>query len=146
MGWASKSGRAVTNPSDPRAFGVCDRCGIWFNLWTLRYQYEWQGSILMNLRFRVCSGCMDIPNPQLMARRLPPDPVPVHDPRPEPWLTPGFMDRNIATQGFSPIETEVGSIPSAGLPIEVEPGNPPPPPPPPTPGPPSSIQAMEIPE
>jgi hypothetical protein len=115
-------------------------------LHTLRYQYEWQGSQLINKRFRKCDRCIDIPNPQLMARRLPPDPVPVADPRPEPWLTPGFMDRAIATQGYNPISTEAGPGPTAGLPLEVSPGNPPPPPAPPTPGPASSFRAMEIPE
>jgi hypothetical protein len=144
MGWASKSGRAITNPEAPRAFGVCDGCGIWHNLHKLRYQYEWQGSQLMNKRFRKCDRCIDIPNPQLMARRLPPDPVPVHDPRPESWLTPGFMDRNMATQGFVTVTTEAGNTPPS-MPIEIEPGNPPPPPPPPTPGP-SSTNAMEIPD
>ena len=142
MGWASRSGRAITNPEDPRAFGVCDGCGIWYNLHTLRYQYQWQGSQLMNTRFRKCDRCIDIPNPQLMARRLPPDPVPVSDPRPESWLIPGYMDRIVATQMFAQVLTETANAPPS-QPVAVEPGAPPPPPPPPTPAPWSS---MEIPE
>ena len=120
MGWASKAGKAICNPEDPRAFGVCDGCGIWYNLYRLGYQYEWQGSRLMNLRFRKCPRCLDIPNPQLMARRAPPDPLPVSDPRPEPWLTPGFMDRALATQALNPISTESGSSGPGQL-LEIEP-------------------------
>lgn len=83
MGYASRSGRAITNPEHPRAFGVCDRCGFWYNLYKLTYQFEWQGTQLQDLRIRVCPPCKDIPQPQLKARMAPPDPVPVADPRPE---------------------------------------------------------------
>jgi hypothetical protein len=119
MGYASRSGRAITNPSAPRAFGVCDHCGLWYNLYKLKYEYEWQGTKLVNKRFRVCDECRDRPNPQLKARIMPPDPVPVYDPRPEPYLFP----RNIsvlATEGGMPIGTErgPGNYP-AGLPMEV---------------------------
>lgn len=62
MGYASRSGRAITNPHAPRAFGVCDRCGIWYNLHRLGYQYEWQGTKLINTRKRVCWICKDIAN------------------------------------------------------------------------------------
>jgi hypothetical protein len=90
MGYASRSGRAVTNPEHPRAFGVCDDCGIWCNLHKLRYQWEWQGTQLVNLRFRKCDQCLDKPNPQLKARMAPPDPVPVWDPRPESFIQSAY--------------------------------------------------------
>jgi len=86
MGYASRSGRAVTNPHAPRAFGVCDRCGIWYNLHRLGYQYEWQGTKLINTRKRVCQLCKDIAK----ARLAPPDPVPVYDPRPENFIASRF--------------------------------------------------------
>ena len=123
MGYASRSGRAVTNPQNPRAFGVCDRCGFWFNLHKLRYQHEWQGKKLINLRFRVCKTCMDVPNPQLKARIAPQDPVPVSDPRPEWNLYP----RNVAFIGIEgapgsvlATETGPGNFPAGG-PLEIEP-------------------------
>jgi hypothetical protein len=123
MGYASRSGRAVTNPSNPRAFGVCDRCGIWYNLHRLKYQWEWQGTALINLRYRVCEGCLDLPNPQLKARMAPPDPTPVWDPRPENFTTsrwspsgppPTYVAQGRQTTPSPPINTE------AGPPLEIE--------------------------
>lgn len=83
MAYASRSGRAITNPRKPEAFAVCDRCGIWYNHIKLMFQYEWQGTKLQNLNILVCRSCLDIPQPQLKARILPPDPVPIRNPRPE---------------------------------------------------------------
>jgi hypothetical protein len=90
MGYASRSGHAITNPAAPRAFGVCDRCGRWWNLYKLGYQYEWGGTKLYNTRKRVCLECKDIANPQMKARLAPPDPVPVYDPRPENFIASRF--------------------------------------------------------
>lgn len=103
MGYASRSGRAITNPTKPRAFGVCDRCGIWYNLYKLTYQYEWQGTQLINTRKRVCAVCMDKPNPQMKARLAPPDPVPVYDPRPENFIASRFDPSPVSG---NPISTE----------------------------------------
>jgi hypothetical protein len=123
MGYASRSGRAVTNPEHPTAFGVCDRCGFWYNLHKLKYQYQWEGVQLVNLRYRVCRTCMDIPQPQLKARMAPPDPVPVWDPRPEQFAQSrydpsygagGFIARSPARPLPDWIETEGGS------PLEIE--------------------------
>lgn len=104
MGYASRSGHAITNPHAPRAFGVCDRCGRWWNLHRLGYQYEWQGTKLINTRKRICFECKDIANPQMKARLAPPDPVPVYDPRPENFIASRFdpspiAGNPLATQG-----------------------------------------------
>ncbi len=77
--------RAPVNPNAPEAPGVCDRCGFLYPLADLQYQHEYLGEALVNLRRRVCPSCMDVPNEQLRPRVLPPDPVPVEDPRPAPW-------------------------------------------------------------
>jgi hypothetical protein len=105
MGYASRSGHAITNPQAPRAFGVCDGCGRWWNLYKLRYQYEWQGTKLINTGMRKCSDCTDRPNPQLKARLLPPDPVPVRDPRPENFIASRFDPSPVSG---NPITTEYG--------------------------------------
>jgi hypothetical protein len=76
-------GRAKVSPSSPSAFGVCDRCGIWHSLRDLTWQFEWAGTRLQNLRLLVCDRCLDVPQPQLKARIIPPDPVPVFNARPE---------------------------------------------------------------
>lgn len=103
MGYASRSGRAITNPQAPRGFGVCDHCGLWFNLHKLGYEYQWQGTKLINTRFRVCSGCKDKPNPQMKARLAPPDPLPLYDPRPENFIASRF---DPTPQSGNPLTTE----------------------------------------
>lgn len=81
MGYASKQGRARINPSAPQAAGVCDRCGFVHNHADLRWQYDWRGASLANLRLLVCPTCYDAPQQQLRAIVLPADPVPVQNPR-----------------------------------------------------------------
>jgi hypothetical protein len=127
MGYASRSGRAITNPHAPRAFGVCDRCGIWYNLHRLGYQYEWQGTKLINTRKRVCQLCKDRPNPQMKARLAPPDPVPVYDPRPENFIASRFdptpiSGNPLATEGRPrpPMSRAIMTDPPPGGPITIE--------------------------
>lgn len=86
MGYGSISGRARTNPNRPESFGVCDRCGIWHNLNRLNWQYEYSGTQLQNINYLFCKPCIDVPQPQLKARIIPPDPVPVLNARPENFL------------------------------------------------------------
>lgn len=85
MAWR-QHGRARVSPSSPSAFGVCDRCSIWYNLRALRWQYEYAGTRLQNQHILVCDRCLDNPQPQLKARILPPDPVPVMNARPEQFF------------------------------------------------------------
>jgi hypothetical protein len=83
MAYASRSGRARTSAKKPEAFGVCDRCSLWYNLIELGWQYEWRGTSLQNIWIRVCPHCMDVPQEQLRAIQLPADPTPVFQPRVE---------------------------------------------------------------
>lgn len=83
MGYASKAGRAHASIKRPRAFAVCDRCGIWHNHDKLQWQFQWQGTSLVNQRILVCRRCLDKPQQQLRAIILPADPVPVQNPRVE---------------------------------------------------------------
>jgi len=85
MGYASKSGRARTDARNPRAFAVCDRCSIWYNHYQLSWQYDWAGASLVNKRILVCSTCYDVPQEQLRAIVIPADPVPIVNPRVEPY-------------------------------------------------------------
>lgn len=116
MGYASRSGRATTNPAAPRAFGVCDRCGFWVNHFKLIWQHQWQGTQLVNLNLLVCEPCLDIPQPQLKARILPPDPVPIANPRPENFANAENdylktqSGQNILTQGGVPIEVDNSTV------------------------------------
>lgn len=63
---------------------------MWYNRVNLKYQYEYAGNQLVNTRLLVSARNLDIPNPQLKARSVPADPVPVNDPRPENF----FLDNN----------------------------------------------------
>ena len=86
MGYASRSGRAHTNPSNPQAFGVCDRCGIWTNFVNLQWQYDWRGAALQNIYIKVCPECLDVPQEQLRAIVVPADPTPILQARVEPFV------------------------------------------------------------
>lgn len=83
MGYSSLSGRARTDPRNPSAFGVCDLCGMWYNLRTLQYQYAWAGTNLINTQSLRCSRCLDVPNEQFRTIVIPPDPLPVLNARTE---------------------------------------------------------------
>jgi hypothetical protein len=85
VGSTSRYGRATINPTGPSALGICDGCGILYNLRELRWQFEWCGTTMQNLHLRVCSQCWDVPQQQLRTIILPPDPPSVRDPRTEPF-------------------------------------------------------------
>lgn len=109
MAYASIAGRARTNPSNPQAHAICDRCGFRYNRVDLNWQYDWRGATMQNIRILVCNTCMDTPQEQLRAIVVPADPVPIIQPR---------------TQDFAQAETNyqtISSIPSidptTGIPI-----------------------------
>lgn len=83
MAYASQSGRAKVSSSNPRAFGICDRCGFLYNHDNLQWQFDWAGASLINKRILVCNSCLDVPQEQLRAIVLPADPVPIMNPRVE---------------------------------------------------------------
>ncbi len=81
-------GRAKVSTRDPSAFGVCQRCGLWYNLDDLVWQFDWRGNVLQNLWLRVCKvTCLDVPQQQYRSPVLPPDPVPRWMPRPETFTS-----------------------------------------------------------
>lgn len=71
------------DPSAPRAAGVCDRCGSWYQLNQLKKQYQWFGTALSWTGFLVCCRCLDVPTIQRKAIVVPADPIPVLNPRVE---------------------------------------------------------------
>lgn len=79
-------GHAVVNPSHPVSFAVCDRCGGWWNIDKLTWQFQYAGPNLQNLRLLVCPKCNDLPQPQLKPRIIPPDPMPTMNARPEAFI------------------------------------------------------------
>ena len=87
MAYASQAGRARTSSTSPQAHAICDRCGFRWNFVDLRWQFDWRGASLQNLRILVCRRCQDIPQEQLRAIVLPADPVPIINARPEQFIS-----------------------------------------------------------
>lgn len=112
MGYASLSGRARTSSRSPRAFGVCDRCGIWYNHYQLKWQFDWGGASLINKRILVCDTCYDTPQNQLRAIILPADPVPVVNPRTEAYE---FDEINTRVVSQAPTIDPTTGLPIPGL-------------------------------
>lgn len=111
MGYASRSGRAKTSASNPRAFAVCDRCGFWYNHYALRWQFDWAGASLINKRLLVCNTCYDEPQSQLRAIVVPSDPVPVVNPRVENYVYASTDKRQVS--GYNTTNQRTG-IPVPG--------------------------------
>jgi hypothetical protein len=98
MAWRPHGHVRVSSRS-PRAAAICDRCGRPFNHNDLTWQYGYAGTRLQNLRILVCdTGCLDIPNRQIGAKIIPPDPLPIPNARPEPFTFTGF--RKIEWRGL----------------------------------------------
>jgi hypothetical protein len=110
MGYASKSGRAKTDARNPRAFGICDRCSLWYNHVDLKWQFDWAGASLVNKRILVCDTCYDTPQEQLRAIIIPADPVPIVNPRVEPYAWDEIDRRQVS--GYNATD------PATGIPIQ----------------------------
>ena len=112
MGYASKLGRAKISSRNPQAAATCDACGFIFLHSELRFQMQWSGNRLVNLKQLVCRRCQDIPQTQLRAIVLPADPMPILNPRVNNWQAASTDYR--ATSGQNTVD------PITGIPI---PGN-----------------------
>jgi len=109
MAYASRSGRARTSARDPRAFAICDRCAIWYNHHQLKWQFDWAGASLINKRILVCDTCYDEPQNQLRAIVLPADPMPIINPRVEPYAWDEIDRRQVS--GYNAVS------PTTGIPV-----------------------------
>jgi hypothetical protein len=68
----------------------------------LQWQWDWQqGPRLFNKRILVCPGCLDVPQESGRTITLPPDPVPIADPRPENYV---LADNPVSGLGWSPLD------------------------------------------
>jgi hypothetical protein len=83
MAYASQAGRARTSAKSPQAHAICDRCGFRYNFVNLKWQFDWRGASLQNLKLLVCNTCYDAPQEQLRAIIVPADPTPIVQARPE---------------------------------------------------------------
>lgn len=85
MAWRPHPRRADVNPDKPDAWATCDFCGFICNHSQMRWQYQYAGHTLVNLRYLVCEDCWDRPQPQLQTLIVPADPPPLFNARPEPY-------------------------------------------------------------
>jgi hypothetical protein len=107
MAYGSITGRARTSARSPQAHAICDRCGFRYNHVNLSWQYEWSGAALVNLRLLVCQPCQDRPQEQLRAKIIPPDPLPVLNPRPMDFIT--AAQNNRTTSGQNTVDPVTGT-------------------------------------
>jgi hypothetical protein len=103
-------GRARVSARNPRAFGICDRCGFLYNHVNLQWQYDWAGASLINKRILVCDTCNDVPQSQLRAIVVPADPVPILNPRTQDYVT---AEQNTRTTQGNTVNAQTG-IPVPG--------------------------------
>lgn len=73
----------MVNPRSPRAWARSDRSGMLGNHENLRWQFQWAGTRLVNQNILVWPDELDVPQRQLGALILPPDPMPIMNARPE---------------------------------------------------------------
>jgi hypothetical protein len=106
MGYASRSGRARTSSTNPQAHAICDRCAFRYNHVDLKWQYDWAGASLINKRILVCNTCYDTPQEQLRAIIIPADPVPIVNPRVEPYSWDEIDRRQVS--GNNTVNTQTG--------------------------------------
>lgn len=108
MSW-HPTGRARVSARSPEAHGICDRCGFRYLLKDLQWQYQWAGVKLQNLRLLVCTtNCLDNPQPAIKSLIIPPDPLPVLNPRPEAYseTVPNFVATENSTFAGNDLTTE----------------------------------------
>lgn len=87
MSYRPKGKNVKIDPSDPSAVAFCDKTGMVFNREDLVKQFEWRGNALVWTGFYVGPQFADAPNEQLRPPILPPDPVPIQQPRnPQPTI------------------------------------------------------------
>ena len=110
MGYASQQGRARISAKSPRAAGVCDRCGFVYTFQDLKWQYDWRGVAIQNLRILVCPRCTDQPQAQLRALTLPADP--------EPIINARVQDFTVAENNYRAASIPNAVHPITGLPVQ----------------------------
>lgn len=101
-------GHAKLNPASPAAFAICDRCGFMYCHRDLRWDQQYRGKYLQKTGFLVCDSCFDVPNPTLRPIVLPPDPVPIMNPRREQEHCHVFKPRADIEPPFHSPETRYG--------------------------------------
>ncbi len=93
---------ARTNPRSPRGWATCMRSGFVVNAFKLQNQTQWRGMRVMQTDVWVAPQFLDIPQRQLGANILSPDPMPLLGALPEPYpideIWPRLTQRGVPRQ------------------------------------------------
>lgn len=109
MSYASQSGRAKTSATNPQAHAICDRCGFRYNHAELKWQYDWRGAMIQNIKILVCDTCYDTPQEQLRSIVVPADPTPIINAR--------VQDFETAETNYQTVSAPPTIDPQTGIPI-----------------------------
>lgn len=109
MAYASQSGRARTSSSSPQAHAICDRCGFRYNHVDLKWQFDWRGATMQNIKVLVCNTCYDTPQEQLRAIVVPADPTPIMNAR--------VQDFEVAESDYIGLPFGSHTDPKTGIPL-----------------------------
>lgn len=86
-----------------------------FNHDQLQFQHQWAGPKLQNLRLLVCRSCLDVPQEGLRTIILPPDPVPIQNPRPEQYVSDNNPNSGIGQAPLPALAgTNIGTLINGG--------------------------------
>jgi len=103
MAIPNRHGRARVDATAPSAFAICDTCGFEYLRSDLYAEKQWYGTKITDTGFLVCDICLDVPQEQLRTIILPPDPIPVSQPRPD-FLTASDYSLVISDTNGDPIQ------------------------------------------
>jgi hypothetical protein len=81
MSYRPHGKHVIIDEQSPFGLGICDYTGFVFNRKDLIKQMRWSGNAIVCTGFLVGRPYADIPNEQDRPPILPPDPVPLRDPR-----------------------------------------------------------------
>lgn len=108
-------GRAQTSRTWPRAHAVCDRCGFRYNHDQLKTQPYWAGPQLQIKNILVCETCWDVPQENIRTIIIPPDPIPIDNPRPEQYVSDNNPNSGIGQAPLPSLTgTNIGTIVQGG--------------------------------
>ena len=85
--------RTHVDPANPMAWATSDQNGMIGQHNKMKWQHDWRGNKIVNLRVLVHEDELDKPQRQLGNLSLPPDPVPIRNARPENYSIDETTDR-----------------------------------------------------
>jgi hypothetical protein len=111
VSWRPHPKRARVNPRNPEAWGTDDRSGFVQNLVDLAWEYRWAGTQLINTRILTGDAYRDVPNEQERTIKIPPDPDPVLNARPETYQVDEFMNTPLYAESGQVLRNEPDNKP-----------------------------------